>query len=132
MTLTIEIAPEIEYRLEAEAKRSGVSKSDLAKNVIEERFGAKEDKRKNYMPEGFTPRYIGKAETRDFSGDDEWLRENSENYRGKYVATHGDRLIASGDKLKEVIGKARELGLPDSLLTYVEPFDTPPYVGGVW
>ena len=131
MTLTIEIAPEIEYRLEAEAKRSGVSKNDLAKNVIEERFAPKE-KRVNYMPPGFKPRYIGKAETRDFSGDDEWLRENRENYQGKYVATHGNRLIASGDKLKEVIGKARELGLPDSLLTYVEPLDTPPYIGGVW
>ena len=133
MTLTIEIAPEIEYRLEAEAKRSGVSKSDLAKNVIEERFGAKADQHRNYLPEGFTPRYIGKAEkTRDFSGDDEWLRKNREEFQGKYVATHGNRLIASGDKLKEVIGKARELGLPDSLLTYVEPLDTPPYIGGVW
>lgn len=132
MTLTIEIAPEIELRLEAEAKRNGMSKTDLAKNVIEERFAPKPEKRKNYLPEGFTPRYIGKAESRDFSGDDKWLLENSENYQGKYVATHGNRLIASGDKLKEVIGKARELGLPDSLLTYVEPFETPPYIGGVW
>ena len=70
MTLTIEIAPEIESRLEAEAKRNGVSKSELAKTVIEERFAPKE-KRQNYMPEGFKPRYIGKAETRDFSGDDQ-------------------------------------------------------------
>ena len=133
MTLTIEIAPEIESRLEAEAKRNGMSKSDLAKNVIEQRFAPVEkEKRENYLPEGFKPRYIGKAETRDFSGDDKWLRENSEKYQGQYVATHGNRLIASGEKLKEVIGKAREIGLPDSLLTYVEPLDTPPYVGGVW
>ena len=132
MTLTIEIAPEVEYMLEAEAKRSGVSKSDLAKNVIEERFGAKEDKRQNYMPEGFTPRYIGKAEMRDFSGDDEWLRENREKYTGKYVATHGNRLIASGGGFKEVATKAREEGFPDALLRYIEPLDTPPYVGGVW
>ncbi len=133
MTLTIEIAPEIEYRLEAEAKRSGVSKSDLAKNVIEERFGVKEDKRQNYMPDGFTPRYIGKAEnTRDFSGDDEWLGENREKYSGKYVATHGNRLIASGDGFKEVATKAREEGFTDALLRYIEPLDTPPYIGGVW
>ena len=132
MTLTIEIAPEIEYRLEAEAKRSGVSKSDLAKNVIEERFGAKEDKRKNYLPEGFTPRYIGKVETRDFSGDRQWLWENSENYQGQYVATHGNRLIANGEKLKDVAEKARQEGFADALLKYIEPFDTPPYVGGIW
>jgi hypothetical protein len=132
MLLTIEIAPETESRLEREAKRKGLGKEEFAKIIIEQTLLPKPEKRKNYMPEGFTPRYIGKAETRDFSGDDEWLRENSEKYQGKYVATHGNRLIASGDKLKEVIGKARELGLPDSLLTYVEPFDTPPHVGGVW
>ncbi len=137
MTLTIEIAPEIESRLEAEAQRNGVSKTDLAKTVIESRFAAPKKrepskKRENYMPEGFTPRYIGRAETRDFSGDDQWLRENREEYRGKYVATHGNRLIASGNGYKEISKKAREAGLPDSLLRYIEPLDTPPYVGGVW
>ncbi len=128
MTLTIEIAPEIETRLEAEAKRSGISKTDLAKNVIEERFAPKE-KRENYLPEGFQPRYIGKAETRDFSGDREWLRENRAEYQGKYVATHGNRLIASGSGYTEIITKARETGFPDALLTYIEPFDTPPFAG---
>lgn len=131
MTLTIDIAPEIETRLEAEARRSGISKSDLAKNVIEERFAPKE-KRENYLPEAFKPRYIGKAETRDFSGDREWLRENRAEYQGKYVATHGNRLIASGEKLKEVLEKAKREGFPDALLKYIEPFNMPPYVGGFW
>ncbi len=126
MTLTIEIAPEIELRLEAEAKRSGMSKADLAKTVIEERF-APTEKHENYMP--MTPRYIGKAEMRDFSGDDEWLRENSEKYQGKYVALHGNRLIASGNGYKEISQKARAAGFPDALLTYIEPFDTPPFAG---
>ena len=109
MTLTIEIAPEIESRLEAEAKRNGISKTDLAKNVIEQRFAPKE-KRENYLPEGFKPRYIGKAEMRDFSGDDQWLVENQEQFIGKYVATHGNRLIASGDDFKEVMREARDEG----------------------
>ncbi|MCY7346387.1 MAG: DUF5678 domain-containing protein [Pyrinomonadaceae bacterium] len=129
MTLTIEIAPEIEHRLEVEAQRNGISKNDLAKNVIEERFAPVEEKRKNYLPEGFTPRYIGKAETRDFSGDDQWLQENSEKYQGQYVALHGNRLIASGNGCKEISQKARAAGFPDALLTYVEPFDTPPFAG---
>jgi predicted transcriptional regulator len=128
MTLTIEIAPEIESRLEAEAHRSGISKSDLAKNVIEQRFAPKEDKRKNYMPEGFTPRYIGKAETRDFSGDDEWLAENREQYIGKYVATHGNRLIASGNDFKEVAREARDKGFKDALIYQVEDPNAPPFV----
>ena len=127
MTLTIEIAPEIEVRLEAEARRNGMSKDDLAKNVIEQRFAPKE-KRENYMPEGFKPRYIGKVETRDFSGDDEWLRENSEKYIGKYVATHGNRLIASGENLKEVMIEARDKGFPDALVYQVEDPNAPSFV----
>lgn len=127
MTLTIEIAPEIESRLEAEAKRNGISKTDLAKNVIEERFAPKE-KRENYLPEGFKPRYIGKTEMRDFSGDDEWLRENREKYIGKYVATHGNRLIASGENLKEVMIEARDKGFPDALVYQVEDPNAPPFV----
>ena len=129
MTLTIEIEPETEIRLEAEAKRKGMSKTDLAKIVIEEKF-ASVDEPENYMPK--QPHIIGKSEMRDFSGDDQWLRENSEKYQGKYVALYGNRLIASGDGYKEVATKAREAGFPDALLTYIEPFDTPPYVGGVW
>jgi hypothetical protein len=127
MTLTIEIAPEVARNLETEAKRSGISKADLAKIVIEERF-APRGKRQNYMPLGFKPRYIGKAETRDFSGDDEWLRENREKYIGKYVATHGNRLIASGENLKEVMIEARDKGFPDALVYQVEDPNAPPFV----
>ena len=127
MTLTIEIAPEIESRLEAEAKRNGVSKTDLAKTVIENRF-APQGNRENYMPEGFKPRYIGKAETRDFSGDDEWLRENCEKYIGKYVATHGNRLIASSDDFKQVARQARDKGFKDALIFQVEDPNAPPFV----
>ena len=128
MTLTIEIAPEIEHRLEAEAKRSGISKTDLAKTVIEERFAPVKEKRESE----FKSRYVGKSEMRDFSGDREWLRANGENYQGQYVATHGNRLIANGEKLKDVAEKARQAGFPDALLKYIEPFDTPPYIGGIW
>ncbi|MGI8642100.1 MAG: DUF5678 domain-containing protein [Pyrinomonadaceae bacterium] len=127
MTLTIEIAPEIENRLEAEARRSGISKTDLVKNVIEERFAPKE-KRENYLPEGFKPRYIGKAEMRDFSGDREWLRENRGEYIGQHVALHGNRLIASGKGYKEVATKAREAGFKDALIVFVEDPNAPPFV----
>ncbi len=132
MTLTIEIAPEIESRLEREAKRQGLEKEEFVKIIIEKTLLPKSERRKNYIPEGVTPRYIGKAEMRDFSGDDEWLRENREKYQGQYVATHGNRLIAAGNNFKEIITKAREDGFPDALVRYVEPLDTPPYVGGVW
>ena len=127
MILTIEIAPEIELRLEAEAKRTGVSKSDLAKTVIEKTFAPKE-KRQNYIPEGVKPRYIGKAETRDFSGDHEWLAENRNEYIGQHVALHGKHLIASGESYKDVATKAREAGFKDALIVFVEDPNAPPFV----
>lgn len=128
MTLTIDITPEIESRLEQEAKRKGLKKEEFAKIIIEQNLSPKPEQRRNYMPEGFTPRIIGKSEMRDFSGDDEWLRENREKYIGKYVATHGNRLIASGEGFKEVATKAREEGFPDALVYEVEDPDAPPFV----
>ena len=125
MILTIEIAPEIESRLEAEAKRNGISKTDLAKTVIEERF-APIEKRENYLP--VTPRYIGKAEMRDFSGDDQWLAENRQNYSGRYVALHGNRLLAEGNGYKEVAAKARDAGFKDALIVLVEDPNAQPFV----
>ncbi len=128
MTLTIEIEPETESRLESEAKRKGMKKEEFAKIIIEQNLSPKPIQRKNYMPESFTPRIIGKSEMRDFSGDDEWLRENRDKYIGKYVATHGNRLIASGDNLKEVAAEAKEKGFKDALIYEVEDPNAPPFV----
>ncbi len=132
MTLTIEIEPEIESRLESEAKRKGLKKEEFAKILIEKNLSPKLDQRRNFIPEGFTPRYIGEAKTRDFSGDDEWMGENRDKYIGQYVATHGNRLITRGKNLKEVMTKTREAGFSDALFRYIEPPDAPPHVGGVW
>lgn len=127
MTLTIEIEPEIESRLEQEAKSKGLEKEDFAKIIIEQNLSPKFSKGGSEMPG--KSRYIGKVEMRDFSGDDQWLAENREKYQGKFVATHGNRLIAVGNGYKEIIKKARETGFPDALLIYIEPFDMPPFAG---
>ncbi len=126
MTLTIEIEPETESRLEREAKSKGLEKEDFARIIIEQNLSPKFTKGESEMPR--KSRYIGKAEMRDFSGDDEWLRENRDKYIGQYVATHGNRLIASGDGFKEVATKAREEGFPDALVYEVEDPNAPPFV----
>lgn len=128
MTLTIEIAPEIESRLESEAKRQGLEKEEFAKIIIEKTLSPKPENHKNYVPEGVKPRYIGKAEMRDFSGDHEWLAENRGKYIGKHIATHGNRLIVAGDGYKEVAAKARDAGFKDALITLVEDPNAPPFV----
>lgn len=124
MTLIIEISTEVEARIESEAKRSGISKTDLAKTVIEERFAPVKEKRESERKSS----YIGKAETRDFSGDREWLAKNRNEYIGKHIATHGNRLIAVGDGYKEVATKARDAGFKDALITLVEDPNAPSFV----
>ncbi len=128
MTLTIEITPEVELELEREAKRKGLKKEEFAKIIIEQNILPKSGKRRNLMPEGFEPRYIGKGKMRDFSGDDKWLRENRNKYIGQYVATHGNRLIANGDSLKEVANQAKKKGFSDALIYEVEDPNAPPFV----
>jgi hypothetical protein len=126
MTLTIEIAPEVEKRLEAEANRNGVSKADLAKTVLEEKFASPESKPEMNQPP--KSRYLGETKMRDFSGDHEWLRQHRHEYIGKYVATYGNRLIAVGTGFKSVATAADEAGFPQALVYLVEDPDAPPFV----
>lgn len=126
MALTIEIAPEVQVRLEIEAKRSGMSKAEFAKSLIEERLAPVEEQSK-YMP--VTLKFLGETKMRDFSGDNTWLTEHRREYIGQYVALHGNRLIISGDNFKAVATAAREAGFKDALVIYVEDPDAPPYVG---
>jgi hypothetical protein len=126
MTLEIEITPEIEMRLESEARRSGMSQSEYARALIEEKLAPIEE-RPNYLP--ITPKFLGETKMRDFSGDNEWLAKHRQDYVGQYVALHGNRLIASGNSFKAVATAARDAGFKDALVVYVEDPNAPPYVG---
>lgn len=57
---------------------------------------------------------------RDMSRDMKWLSEHREEYAGKWVAVYEDRLIASGDNAKEVHDASDKVGLPQTLVTFIE------------
>lgn len=57
---------------------------------------------------------------RDMSKDMKWLSEHREEYAGKWVAVYEDRLIASGDTAKEVYDASDKVGLPQTLVTFIE------------
>jgi hypothetical protein len=40
----------------------------------------------------------------------QWIKEHRQEYAGQYVALEGDRLVAHGDVLKEVMQQARANG----------------------
>lgn len=128
MTLTIEVSPELETRLEAEAISNGVSKNEFVRIVLEEKLNVKKARRlplegriiATYLP------------VRDRSREHAWLAENRDEYDGQCIALDENRLLANGSSLKEVSKKASELGVEDAYIVRVEGSRTLPHIGGIW
>lgn len=79
----------------------------------------------------FTPRIIGKAPPpRDRSKEYEWLERHRKEYSHQWVALDGDRLVSSNADCRLVIDEARQQGVPDALIVYVEPPDARPLI--IW
>ncbi|MGH9755785.1 MAG: DUF5678 domain-containing protein [Blastocatellia bacterium] len=76
------------------------------------------------------PLRVRRVEARDFSVEQQWLRENRHLYRGQYLAVSGNQLIAHGTDPKEVMGNARASG-KDFLLSR-SPLEGEIYGGGLW
>lgn len=128
MTVTIEIPAELEARLEAEARRRGLSKDEFVRIVLEEKLNMEKTNGPSESP--FKPRVLARnLPVKDRSLEHEWLRQHRDEYANQWVALDGDRLIASGDDLKKVAETARELGVPDALMIRVEPSDALPFAG---
>lgn len=57
---------------------------------------------------------------RDFSREMEWIRQNRESYRGRFVALNEGRLVACGAKEREVWEAAKLAGASVPFLAYIE------------
>ncbi len=130
MTLTVEVSEELETKLEAEAKRHGVSKSEFVRRALEEKLNPNSERQK--------PPFEAKIirtdlPVKDRSREYEWLAQNRDAYDGKYVALDGDTLLTVSDNFKDAATKARELGVKDALVMLVEGSNRPRFIsGGVW
>ncbi|MFN7923252.1 MAG: DUF5678 domain-containing protein [Bryobacteraceae bacterium] len=58
-----------------------------------------------------------------------WLQEHRLEYQGKWVAIHGDQLIAAGPDAAEVFRKAHEAGIDVPFVEYIEVEPQLPYMG---
>ncbi len=65
----------------------------------------------------------------DYEPIAKWIREHRAEYGGQWVALDGVRLIAHGEAAHEVFAAARADGAKMPFVTYVEPADTPPFMG---
>lgn len=124
MSLNIDLPTELERKLEAEARRKGISTDALAQIMLEQTLKLEDGNGSDL------PRVLAKnLPIQDRSREVEWLRKNRAEYAGQWVALSGDRLIASGDDLKQVAETARHQGVPDALMMRVEPNDSLPFAG---
>ncbi|MGH9838334.1 MAG: DUF5678 domain-containing protein [Blastocatellia bacterium] len=57
---------------------------------------------------------------RDMHKDMMWLSDNRGEHEGKWVAIHDGRLIASGLNADEVHTEADKMGLPQTMVTFIE------------
>ena len=128
MTLTVDVPEELESRLEEEAKRSGVSKNEFVRIVLEEKLSIEPSK------PNFPAKIIAvNVPERDFSRENEWLEKNRDEYDGQWVALDGGKLIAADSDGKKVAEKVRELGINGAYVVFVEGSNHPRFVsGGVW
>jgi hypothetical protein len=125
MSLIIDLPNELEQRLEAEAKRQGLSADTLARNMLEEKL-----KSEDQNGTSAEPRILAKnLPIKDRASEVEWLQKHRNEYAGQWIALDGEKLIASGDDLKQVVSTARRLGVPGALMMRVEPNDALPFAG---
>ncbi|MGI8640894.1 MAG: DUF5678 domain-containing protein [Pyrinomonadaceae bacterium] len=131
MTLTVDVPKELEYKLEIEAGRSGVSPDEFVRIVLEEKLNL--NMRRRNLPLFESKIIAADVPVRDFSREREWLEKHRDEYDGQWVVLDGDRLVAAGFDGQEVVKKAREPGTNGAYIVFVEGSDRPPFIsGGVW
>ncbi len=128
MTLTVDVSEQMESKLEAEAKRNGVSKDEFVRIVLEEKLSFKPSR------PNFPSKIIATdLPVRDFSREREQLEKHRDEYDGQWAALDGDNLIAAGFDGKEIAKKIRELGRQGLFLVFVEGSNRPRFISvGVW
>jgi hypothetical protein len=59
----------------------------------------------------------------------QWMKEHRDEYLGEHLALEGDKLIAHGKNLRQVMNEADKAGARQPLFVYVESSDELPFGG---
>jgi len=127
MSLTIELSPELEARLETAARRCGLGKGDLVRHLLEDQFLFDSANESQLQPRLRV--LSANRPVKDRSAETEWIRLHQREYAGQYVALDGQRLVAQGGSFAEAAQAARAAGVRDAWVVLIESPDAPPYLG---
>ncbi|HKD08056.1 MAG TPA: DUF5678 domain-containing protein [Bryobacteraceae bacterium] len=115
--MSIQLAPEIEAGLRAEAAALGISIDALIANAV-----------KAYLGSG-TLSTAHSVPSRDRSAEVKWASRPDAQFVGKWVVLEGNRVITSGSDPKHLYEEARAKGNSSPFLIFVAD-DHEPFVGG--
>jgi len=117
--MNIQLAPDIEAGLRAEAAALGIDVDSLIAKAV-----------KTYLrqtsPAVFAPRVV----SRDRSAEMAWAAGPPAEFVGKWVVLDGSRVAVSGSNPSRLYEEARARGLSSPFLIFVSADENQPFAGG--
>ena len=116
--MSIQLAPEIEAGLRAEAAALGISVDSLIVNAVKAYLGD--------LPPSATRR----VPSRDRSAEMTWASHPDAQFIGKWVVLRGGHVVASGSDPKKLYEDVRAKGDSSPFLIFVSPDEQEAFAGG--
>jgi hypothetical protein len=116
--MSIQLAPDVEAELRAEAAALGLSLNTLIANAV-----------KAYLRDG-SPDAPVRVCSGDRSAEIAWAYRPNAEFIGKWVVLRGNQVVASGSDPKELYEDVRAKGDSSPFLIFVSPDEQEPFAGG--
>ena len=114
--MIIELAPELEQSIRAEADARGVPVADLVVEAVEA-----------YVRNN---KHNPSTTSDDYRLEMAWAANPDPNFSHQWVVLRGDQVVASGPDPKLIYEKVRAGGIEAPFLIYVSPAENEPFAGG--
>jgi hypothetical protein len=116
--MSIQLAPDIEAGLRAEASALGISVDALVARAV-----------RAYLRDG-TPAAPSQVSSRDRSAEMTWASHPDAQFIGKWVVLQGGQVLASGPDPRQLYEDARAKGDSSPFLIFISPDEQEPFAGG--
>ena len=117
--MSIELAPDIEAGLRAEAAARGIDVDALIATAV-----------RAYLRETPSASTTRRVPARARSVEVAWASSPDAQFFGKWVVLEGGQVVASGSNPKQMYEEVRAKGISSPFLIFVSPDEQEPFVGG--
>jgi hypothetical protein len=117
--MSIQLAPDVEAELRAEAAARGLSVDALVAVAVD-----------SYLANSSASRGARFALAHDRSAEMAWAEKPNPECRGKWVVLEGSSVVAAGTNPSEIYEQARGKGLSSPFLIYIPTEESEDFAGG--